>query len=188
MCWSRHPGTEVIRPGQRLDARCRRGQPVAATSKAAASRGGNAVAAIDLNTGVVAVIVGSNGLISRTMDKGNTWVTIQSNTKAALNAIDVISDGSSAGIGWTVGANGAILRTTDGGATWTSQIWSDPSISSATVTFSAVSTADGQSAWAVGQQTNCTGACAVVIYTSDSGTTWTRQETGATTFEFRCCD
>jgi hypothetical protein len=141
--------------------------------------GGQGVAAIDLSSGTVAVIVGSQGLITRSVDKGNTWVTATPLTSANLQAVAIVADGPSAGTGWAVGTAATILRTTDAGASWTAQSWSDPTITAANVSFTAISTLDGNSAWITAQQANCSKDCGFVIHTSDGGTTWTRQPTGA---------
>jgi hypothetical protein len=65
--------------------------------------GGSQIAAIDLNSGVIAVIIGTGGLISRTVDKGTTWLPINSNTTADLVAISIVSDGPMTCLGWAVG-------------------------------------------------------------------------------------
>jgi photosystem II stability/assembly factor-like uncharacterized protein len=127
-----------------------------------------AIAAIDRTN---AVVVGSGGLIWWTNNKGGSWTQAVSGTTSTLYAISIATTGDSPGAGWAVGADGTVLRTTDSGQHWTSQAWSDT-----TVNFTSVSTADGKSAWATGQTNSGT---PIVIYTSNAGTTWAAQKTGA---------
>jgi photosystem II stability/assembly factor-like uncharacterized protein len=143
--------------------------------------GWNAIAATDLASGVVAVMVGDGGYIARSADMGMTWATIPAGTSTNLNAVNIVSDGASAGVGWAVGDGGTMLRTTDGGATWTSQTAEVTSVISTNVNLTSISTQDGTSAWALGQQQSaCTDACSVLIRTTDGGSSWVNQVTGAT--------
>ena len=60
-------------------------------------------------------IVGSGGLIMKTIDGGNTWVSKTSNTSNILYDIEFFD----ANNGIAVGSAGTVDRTADGGETWT---------------------------------------------------------------------
>jgi len=62
----------------------------------------------------IAICVGENGYIIRTIDGGEQWSQIQSNTANTLNKIDFINDT----LGFILGNNGTILKTTDAGNSW----------------------------------------------------------------------
>lgn len=116
-----------------------------------------------------AVAVGSSGGIYLLSYTAGTWQvdTVASPVTQDLLGISLAPNG----FGWAVGQGGTILRTTDSGLTWKAQSWSD-----ATVNFTSVSTADGQSGWIVGQDTN---GVATVIYTCDGGTIWNVEDAGS---------
>lgn len=65
----------------------------------------------------IGFILGSHGLIMRTMNGGNTWERIRVETSQNLYDIDFINDKT----GFVVGWDGVILKTTDMGRTWETQ-------------------------------------------------------------------
>jgi photosystem II stability/assembly factor-like uncharacterized protein len=144
----------------------------------------SSIAAIDAVTAIVAGASGSSGLIFYTTNKGATWTAVDvSQTPNPLNAISIAVTGANAGTGWAVGASGTIEKTTDSGhswSTWTSANWNETTINFtalASYNFTAVSTADGKNAWAIGQ--SLTGAVPLLIVSNDGGSTWHSQRTGA---------
>jgi photosystem II stability/assembly factor-like uncharacterized protein len=60
-------------------------------------------------------ICGTNGLILKTTDGGNSWAVMAIDTKRNLNALHY----ANSAIGWVVGDNGVIGRTSSGGQSWT---------------------------------------------------------------------
>ena len=66
------------------------------------------------NTGYV---VGSEGIILKTIDAGETWFPLSSGTNNSLSSVDFVNENT----GWIVGHYGTILKTTDAGETWNSQ-------------------------------------------------------------------
>ena len=62
----------------------------------------------------IGFIVGSNGIILKTNDEGETWVTKNSGTTEWLNAVFFTDINN----GIAVGENGTILNTYDGGEVW----------------------------------------------------------------------
>ena len=63
-------------------------------------------------------IVGSNGIILSSSDRGETWQQQNSQTANHLNSVNFINEN----FGWVVGDSGTYLKTTDGGSTWKKQI------------------------------------------------------------------
>ncbi|MBN1971534.1 MAG: T9SS type A sorting domain-containing protein [Candidatus Delongbacteria bacterium] len=72
----------------------------------------NSVYFVDSDTGFV---VGENGVIGKTIDKGDSFDPIQSTVDEDLNDIEFYSSE----IGYICGNDGIILKTTDGGNNWT---------------------------------------------------------------------
>jgi len=71
------------------------------------------VAALSQND---AIVVGTDGLILKTTDGGDTWIAIPSGASDSLFSMHFIGPDS----GWLAGGGGTILRTTDGGGQWES--------------------------------------------------------------------
>ena len=114
---------------------------------------------------------GQKGVILKTTDGGNTWIIDENTDAAALNSLCFINEN----VGWAVGTKyvtggqnpeDIILRTVDGGATWS------PSYSGQTTELYSVSFVDSLHGWAVGNGTTSSG---IILYTQDSGVTWTVQ-------------
>ena len=104
---------------------------------------------------------GGGGLVVRTTNGGTTWQQVTPNGRGFFGVHFV-----SATTGWVVGRE--IYKTTDGGAHWTKQF------DDADTVLDAVSFADAKNGWA-------TGYGGVVLHTTNGGTTWTPQSTGAPT-------
>jgi photosystem II stability/assembly factor-like uncharacterized protein len=103
----------------------------------------------------IGTIVGSEGIVLRTVNGGVTWASQESGTTNTLN--DVFFTDSSTGA--AVGNEGTILRTTDGGSTWSLQI------SGTEEPLLGVSLTNGREGVAVGLVRE-------VFHTKDGGTTW----------------
>lgn len=63
-------------------------------------------------------IVGTNGLILFSSDRGENWQQQISNTSTKLNSVYFFNEN----YGWIVGDNGTYLRTTNGGSSWIKQV------------------------------------------------------------------
>lgn len=111
-----------------------------------------------------AVVVGYNGKILETRDRGRNWTVLSSGTDAALYSVRFIDENR----GWIAGQDGLVLYTDTGGKSWT------PQESNATFeeTDGAVKRAYlfgldalGDNVWAVGDRS-------VLTSSSDGGKTW----------------
>ncbi len=114
---------------------------------------------IDDDTGWVS---GSDGLIARTTDSGETWNEQLSGTSNTLKCIDFINSST----GWTVGENGEILFTSDGGSTWTTQV------STTSSNLNSVYFIDQNTGWAAG-------ANGTILFTDNGGVNWSLQNSGS---------
>ena len=103
-------------------------------------------------------IVGEDGLIARSTDRGDTWDK-QHCTQAHLNDVAFFD----AHTGLAAGEGGTILRTTDAGATWL------PQASGTTETINALAFVDADHAWAVGTNS-------LVLHSADGGATWEKRD------------
>lgn len=101
-------------------------------------------------------IVGEDGLIARSTDRGDTWDK-QHCTQAHLNDIAFFD----ARTGLAAGEGGTILRTTNAGTTWL------PQASGTTETINALAFVDANHVWAVGTNS-------LVLHSADGGTTWVK--------------
>jgi len=114
--------------------------------------------AVHFGSATVGYVVGSGGVIFKTINAGATWVqqtsptTNQLNDVYALSATDV----------WAVGSTGTIIHTTDG------TNWSVVATAGLTVTLNAVQ-GRGSTVWVGGGADNV--AC-TIRYTTDGGTVW----------------
>src|SRR5262249_41257457 len=115
-------------------------------------------------------VVGDNGTIMRSTDRGSTWSMPVSGTSASLYAVCFI-DGNN---GWAVGDGGTILRTTDGGETWA------PQSSGTTSGLRGVAFTDSEHGVAVGGVVKYVGQDeSVILRTIDGGTTWDNLSNGS---------
>lgn len=103
-------------------------------------------------------IVGEDGLIARSTDRGDTWDK-QHCTQAHLNDIAFFDTHT----GLAAGEGGTILRTTDAGATWL------PQASGTTETINALAFVDADHVWAVGTNS-------LVLHSADGGATWEKRD------------
>jgi photosystem II stability/assembly factor-like uncharacterized protein len=106
-------------------------------------------------------VVGNDGVILSTTDKGATWEQQDSGETAILYSVHFV-DGSD---GWVVGDGGLVLHTEDGGATWERQN------SGVTEQLRSVFFANDSEGWAVG-------AAGVIVNTRDGGNQWEPQSSG----------
>lgn len=115
---------------------------------------------IDDNTGWIS---GSEGLIARTSDSGETWDKQLSGTSNTLKSIYFVNSST----GWTVGEGGKILFTSDGGSAWTDQVSTTPN------TLNSVYFIDQNTGWAAG-------ANGTILFTNNGGINWSSQNSGST--------
>jgi photosystem II stability/assembly factor-like uncharacterized protein len=122
--------------------------------------------------------VGGGGRIITTADGGATWARQRSGTFAALEAVAFVDELR----GWVVGER-IVLATTDGGATWVIQ-YVVPEGGQSRGALGDVAFVDALNGWAVGgfsgygvQDENDPGR-ALILRTSDGGSTWTQQSSG----------
>jgi len=101
-------------------------------------------------------VVGENGLIAKSIDKGITWDKKYFSGKVTLNDIIFCSHD----IGFIVGNNGTILKTQNAGVSW------EPMISGTVQNINAIAAFDLNNIWAVGNER-------LIIYSTDIGETWT---------------
>jgi photosystem II stability/assembly factor-like uncharacterized protein len=100
-------------------------------------------------------IVGENGLIAQSTDRGETWNKQHFSTSAALNDIIFIDHYT----GLAVGDQGTILKTTDAGGNWAAVT------SGVTSTIHAIAATGSDNIWAVGDNS-------LVLRSIDGGETW----------------
>ncbi len=110
------------------------------------------VALLDSGVGYA---VGDGGTILKSTDAGATWSALASGTNSTLYDVHFFDDAT----GVAVGDGGLILRTTDGGASWAS-VTSGVRDPLRAVSFS-------------GANGICSGGSLDILYSSDSGATWT---------------
>ncbi|MCL1934719.1 MAG: YCF48-related protein [Candidatus Azobacteroides sp.] len=101
-------------------------------------------------------VVGENGLIAKSVDKGITWDKKYFSGKVTLNDIIFCNHN----IGFIVGNNGAILKTQDAGASW------EQMISGTAQNINAIAAFDLNNLWVVGNE-------GLIMYSFDAGETWT---------------
>ena len=121
----------------------------------------------DANNGMVVGIENlppGLGLIFRTTNGGNTWISQTSGTTNRLNSVSF----TNANVGTVVGYSGTILRTTNGGTTWISQT------SGTSYHLQGVSFTDEYNGTAVGWS-------GTILRTTNGGTNWVPQISGTTT-------
>ncbi len=112
----------------------------------------------DDNTGWIA---GSDGLISKTTDSGETWNEQGSGTPNTLKSIYFINSST----GWIAGESGKVLFTSDGGTTWSAQVSTTP------YTLNSVYFIDQYKGWTAG-------ADGTILHTEDGGIDWSSQSSG----------
>lgn len=120
---------------------------------------------VDFISASTGIVVGANGTILLTGDRGDTWVGANSGTSTDLNGVHFI-DATKVSV---VGAGGMILRSGDGGVTWFSQSGGTDE------TLLDVHFTDGLTGTAVGSG-------GTILGTTDGGTIWTPQTSGTDTY------
>ena len=128
----------------------------------------NSVYFVDTNTGFVA---GYNGAISKTIDGGYNWISLESNTSITLydiyflNASEGFVVGGESGCGGTgcIPEGGIILYTNDGGQTWGESYRPQKKIEIRSIYF--INESKG---FAVGNN--------IILSTIDKGVTWEETE------------
>ena len=112
----------------------------------------------------IGYIVGSNGVILKTTNGGNTWTRQTSGTSNGLLSVYFTDENT----GYAVGQNGTILKTINGGTAWEAQT------SSTTNVLNSVFFTDESTGYVVGGFSDA----AVILKTTNGGTTWTEQSNG----------
>ncbi|GHU72088.1 hypothetical protein FACS189413_14650 [Bacteroidia bacterium] len=100
-------------------------------------------------------IVGENGLIAKSTDRGETWKKQHLLTQVAFNDVLFIDHN----IGFIVGAQGTILKTMDASENWTQLT------TGTTTQINAIAAAGLDNIWAVGDNS-------LVLHSIDIGNTW----------------
>ena len=106
-------------------------------------------------------VVGTGGIILKTVDGGTHWLSQNSGTEQTLSSVYFID----ATTGWVVGTGGVILKTIDGGTNWMSQS------SGGLSWLSSVYFIDANTGWAVGLS-------GTLLTTTDGGTHWISRNSG----------
>jgi len=106
-------------------------------------------------------VVGNEGVILHTTDKGETWEAQDSGVTDILYGVSFVDENE----GWVVGDSGTVLYTDSGGATWETQN------SGITEQLRGVFFANNSDGWAVGKG-------GVIINTRDGGAQWDPQGSG----------
>ncbi len=114
--------------------------------------------AVHFGSASVGYIVGSGGIIFKTINAGLSWTQMTSPTTNSLNDVYAVS----ATDAWAVGAAGTILHTTDG------TNWNVVATAGLTVSLYGVWGA-GSTVWIGGGADN---AACTIRWTTDGGTTW----------------
>ena len=117
----------------------------------------NSIFFIDSNTGWA---VGDEGIILKTSDGGNNWITQAGVTTDNLYSVYFVNGNT----GWIVGEDVRIMKSTDGGSNWILQIANPPF----PVDLHSVQFLDLNNGWAVGNNY----IDSYLIKTTDSGTSW----------------
>lgn len=116
-------------------------------------------------------VVGAEGFMARTIDGGETWISVEGPSGVQLNSIFFINDKR----GWAVGDSGVIIYTIDGGETWERALITQ--LDSPSPRLASVSFASELQGWAVGgipyDDLNCSPEPSnVILETNDGGKTW----------------
>jgi photosystem II stability/assembly factor-like uncharacterized protein len=106
-------------------------------------------------------VVGEDGMIIATDDRGQTWQSQKSGTSKELSSVWFVDSLT----GWVTGDSGTIISTHDGGETW------HPQKSGTSKQLSSVCFVDSLSGWAVGGN-------GTIISTHDGGKAWHPQKSG----------
>ena len=106
-------------------------------------------------------VVGNDGVILHTTDKGETWEKQDSGVIGALLSVHFVDENE----GWAVGDGGTVIHTTDGGALWDTQ---NSGVAEQLRSLFFANSSDG---WAVGKG-------GVIINTRDGGDSWDPQLSG----------
>lgn len=103
---------------------------------------------------------GSEILILKTTDGGETWTETRAPSEVMINGFSFVDKLT----GWAAGNNGKIYKTTDGGISWTSKVLMSKH-------FKAISFVNANEGWAVGTM-------GAIYSTIDGGENWSKQESG----------
>jgi photosystem II stability/assembly factor-like uncharacterized protein len=116
---------------------------------------GNVLRSIFFINDDIGWIVGSNGFITKTTNRGVDWIRQKSGTTSYLKSIIFVDQDN----GWIVGEDGIILRSSDGGISWI------PQISGVDITLNTVEFLNLNTGWAAGYN-------GTFLKTSDGGQNW----------------
>ena len=106
-------------------------------------------------------VVGNEGIVLHTTDKGQTWEKQESGVSGTLYSVFFVSEST----GWAVGDGGSIIHTEDGGATWGAQN------SGVAQALRGLFAANDSEAWAAGEG-------GIIVATRDGGNEWNPQDSG----------
>lgn len=107
-------------------------------------------------------VVGNDGVVLHTTDKGATWEKQESGVSGALYSVYFVDENE----GWAAGDGGIIIHTDDGGATWETQN------TGVTQQLRGLFFANNSEGWAVGEG-------GVIIATKVGGLEWNPQDSGS---------
>jgi len=113
--------------------------------------------------GLGKTLLGSGGIVARSVDGGETWTGQSSGTSESLWGACIVDPDNA----WVVGSNKTLLHTKDGGARWSSQDYGVDK------TMRGIDFGDPKTGWAVGDD-------GAIIGTTDGGNTWSRQSSPTT--------
>ena len=116
---------------------------------------------IYFSTNSKGIAIGRNGVIIQTLDTGNTWLNVNSNTTKDLSGITMIDLST----GFVVGSGGTILKTINGGTTW--QKINSPSSDYLTC----ITTINSKTLMVVGLN-------GIILKSIDGGNSWVKKQSG----------
>lgn len=124
---------------------------------------------VDFPTASVGYAVGNVGAVMKTIDGGNNWSLMTTNSSQYLKSVDFVD----ANTGFAAGYQGVLLKTTNGGTTWTeTSLGTDVSIYALHFT-------DANTGYAVTAYPSSP-EIGRIMKTTNGGTTWTTSYDGET--------
>jgi photosystem II stability/assembly factor-like uncharacterized protein len=108
--------------------------------------------------------VGDQGIILKTTDRGRTWLTLNSNTKADLHSVSSLNTRFL----WACGDSGVILHSTNAGLTWSRQAPYTPDDLYDIKVRPAAGSGLYDTVWSVGKNGR-------ILFSNTSGAAWTEE-------------